>query len=202
MLWQQYKDKIMEELDISTLETFSDDIADEAPMPYVSFSGKTGEWKYGFDNDDLGTDVQISVGARTLAVGYIGWKSGDVVYEKMVSIFDKKNQVVEKDLPPIKKESEMDGYSKQTSVAFIIDGEAYEFKGSSVGADKWFKKLTTRIVKQFALNKEFCNPVITVDETNYMHKKFKSLIYSPEFKIIGWCNDNGERLVEKSALPE
>lgn len=188
------------QFDPSALE----DDADQAHevIPYAGFSGSTGEWTYGFNGDILGDVDILCVGADSIKKGFIGWSAGEVVDERMVSIFDKKNQVKESDLDAIETKSEMDGWKPQRSVVIMINNQPHELKGTSHGITQWFNNLANDIVRQYSRNPDYRNPMIKVGNTSYKHKTYKKVFFNPTYQIMGWCNNNFELLQDKVAIEE
>ena len=188
------KDKeLSTEIDMSKLSRVSNgaEAKTSTVMPYVTFSGKTGEWTYGFEQDPLSHTREILVGGKTFTLGFIGWENGAVVGEVMVSVFSDEPMPELKDLEPKLANEGMNGWSEQKAVNFVIDGKAHVFKGTAYGAKDMINQLSAAVLAQHAVHPQACNPIITVGEDHYTHKKFGSVIYSPTFKIVGWAGDDG-----------
>jgi len=169
-------------------------------MPYISFSGKTGIWGVGFDQDALDPTDRFTLIQRSFAVGFIGWSGGEMQGEYMQVLADGDAPVVEAELPAITAKTPMDGWSPQQAVALRYKGEHYVFKGSSVGFKQFISETVVDIKERFTTNPDSINPIMTLWTDSYTNKKFGSKIYVPKFTIVGWADGDGNEVHDHEAL--
>lgn len=167
---------------------------------FVKFSGKTGEYTAGQEEDELEYGTQIIVDFNLITRGYKCW-----VDEEMVDEF---SQTIASGEPlpgvssltdhgPYEKHADgtEDGWQETHGMPFIIDDEsddsAYLFQTSSGGGLRAMKKLYKAYGKAFQTKIDddgnYMYPLIELDGDSYKHKeKKRGTIHNPVFTIVDW----------------
>ena len=161
---------------------------------FLKFSGKTGEWTYGKDEDELPPGTRLAVNMMEFKRGFICWNDGEVDEEIMIKVVDGsppwEHQL--NDHGPYKtyEDGTKDGWSAQAAVPFTSgDGEMFLYKTSSKSGTRALAGLLKDFGKQFR-NHPSQVPLVEIDANEFTPKNAKkgSKAYAPTFKIVDWVD--------------
>jgi len=170
---------------------------DGGGVQFLKFNGNDGEFTYGANREVLDIGTQLAVNMESYEVGFICWKEGEVVDEKMVPIVSGQS-VSKADLPdhgPYKtyEDGTKDGWSEQRSVNFkgIEDGTDYQFKTTSKSGLIALGNLLRDFAKGVKLN-DGKVPVIELAINTFTPKNNPRAgkKHAPTFKIVAWVDQN------------
>ena len=166
--------------------------------PFLKFSGKTGKYTWGADDNEIESGHQLAVNMESFEVGWICWKDDDVVDEVMVNVSQggrKPGKGTLTDHGPY--DDDNDGWKEQAKVSFrsIEDGEQYDFKVSSASGVNVMRGMLTSFGKLMAEHPDEVM-VIEIDAETFevtvinekTGKKKKQTNYKPVFDIVGWMS--------------
>jgi hypothetical protein len=174
-------------------------------LTFAGFSGKTGDYTYGADKEELDPKWQGAVNMSSAARGWILWIDGSVEGEEMVKILE--------GTPPLKSnledpgplEDDDDGWSEQFSfeVGEMESGERLLFKNGSKSGLRAFGNLLSQYGKAIQKGQNIgedgaeMHPIVEFDATEFTPKngKKKDKAYAPKFSIVDWISE--EELEEK-----
>lgn len=179
-------------------DPFADDQEDVGGYQgqFLSFSGKTGEYTFGEDEDEIEPGTTAYVDIQNLARGWICWDDGEVLDETMVRWLDG---------PPMPKrdlqdhgphEEEGDGWKQQIVVPMYIPDEDDRFL-LKLSSSSGYRNLVRFFQKDYG--KEWKKhigsdglpqvPVIKLDVDSFKAKDKKiGKIYYPDFEIVDWVD--------------
>ena len=173
---------------------------------FSKFSGRTGDFTAGSDNDVLfdedmqndGETCEMAVDMMEASRGWMCWINGEVEEELMVRVVDG-HPLKEADLPDHEAKYDYDDDGKTEDgwvecislpMRSITTGTEYKFKGSSSGMMKAFKKLLKAYGSQFSrhdLEEEVA--IISFGIESYQHKKKSwGKIYNPLLNLVRWMD--------------
>ena len=165
---------------------------------FMKFSGNTGEYTYGAQNETLELGTQLVVNMLEMQRGWVCWIGGKPFDTIMHRLLDDVPLLAEEDLPDYTAkyvDDEEDGWSQQVSVpmALLDDGSELEFKISSVSGIRAMQKLAKEFGTKCQLNVDkdgnFKMPVIEIGSDQFELKKKKGVFkYAPTFKIVDWLS--------------
>lgn len=171
----------------------ADEMGASSGAKFLKFSGNTGEYTYGSDDEELEYGTRLAVNPSEFKRGWICWDDGEVQDEIMVRVTEGK--------PPAKHELEdhgpytndNDGWSEQSSAAFrdVETGEEFLYKTSSKSGRMALANLVRDYGKAFQMNPGKL-PVIELDATSFTPKKAPKSAgkkYAPTFKIVEWVSE-------------
>lgn len=167
---------------------------------FIKFSGKTGEYTYRSDQEELDEGWKGAVNiALTAKRGHICWKDGSVVAEDMTLILEgtptPKSQL--EDHGPY--DDDEDGWQEQFSVELVEleSGEQMLLKNSSKSGLRAFGNLLNAYGKAIQKGQNIGDdgeeliPVVEFGATEFTPKNTKSKkdrAYAPSFKIVDWIS--------------
>lgn len=178
---------------------------------YVKFNGKTGEYTYGTDDEEIAPGTQIIVDFDLITHGYQCWVDDAVVDRQSVPVASGQ-KIMENELDdhgPYEKHDDgsSDGWQPVHAMPFIIDyaddDNAYLLQLSSMGGIKALQKLYGAYGKTFQSKIDddgnYMLPFIELDEGSYKSKKKKvGMIHFPIFTIVDWIpRDEVAELIAK-----
>jgi hypothetical protein len=169
-------------------------------LTYLSFSGKTGDYTYGQEKDELDGPWKGAVNMQSAARGWICWISGAVEGEEMVKILEGNPPLKSQLEDPGPLDDEDDGWSEQFSfeVGEMKSGEKLLFKNGSKSGLRAFGNLLSQYGRAIQKgqnlddNGEELHPVVEFDSVEFTPKNSKSKkdrAYAPSFKIIDWISE-------------
>lgn len=166
---------------------------------FAKFNGKTGEYTYGQDAEEIEPGTQIIVDFALITKGYNCWVEEAVVDRVSVTI-ESGEKINVKDLTdhgPYEKHEDGtgDGWQEVHALPFVIDDEdddnAYLLQLSSGGGIRAMRKLYKSYGKAFMSKIDddgnYMLPLIELDVDSYKSKKKRvGTIYNPVFEIVDW----------------
>jgi hypothetical protein len=159
---------------------------------------RNGVWVYGPQDVEVQPGSNWAVNLASLSRGWVCWHDGKKLGEVMASV-----QVPFPPQPqPIggKEFAEQFGF-ELSCVSGDDKGVEVIYRNNSDGFKKAFDKLVGELQQQWAADKEYYWPVLSLSEESYTHPRY-GLIYKPVMSIVAWANANGEYLGEAPAAPE
>lgn len=168
--------------------------ADES-VSYVKFDGNSGEYIAGSEKTELAPGTRLVVNMDEFKAGFICWKGGQVIDERMVRVIDGQ-EISVSDLPdhgPYEnyEDGTADGWSEQRSVPFKgFDGIDYVFKTTSKSGLRALGNLLSEFAKGIKLHGGE-KAVVELGSVSFVPKTKKNVgkKYAPSFKIVAWMND-------------
>jgi hypothetical protein len=172
-------------------------------LTFAGFSGKTGDYTYGAEKDELDDGWEGAVNMNSAKQGHICWKDSEVVGEDMTRILDgnptPKGQL--EDHGPY--DDDDDGWQQQISFEVAVlegggdaEGEKLLLKNSSKSGIRAFGNLLAAYGKaiqkgQNIENGEELLPIVKFEATEFTPKgaKKKEKAYAPKFTIVGWISE-------------
>jgi hypothetical protein len=114
---------------------------------FMKFSGNTGEFSYGSDNEPLEAGTQLAVNMMQMERGWVCWIGGKPYETIMNKLMDEVPMLAEESLPDHTSKYQNDkddGWVRQTVVpmALLDDGSELEFKTSSKSGIMALQKLS------------------------------------------------------------
>ena len=165
---------------------------------FLKFSGNTGEYTYGPENESLEHGTQLVVNILEMQRGWVCWIGGKPFDSIMHRVIDDVQPLEEGDLPDYSAkyiDDEEDGWSRQVTVpmALLDDGSELEFKISSVSGIRAVQKLSKEFGTKCQLNVDengnFKMPVIEISADEFELKKKKGVFkWAPTFKLVDWIS--------------
>lgn len=149
---------------------------------------KSGFWVYGADDTEVEENSTWAINPASLQHGFVAWKDGELVGEKMVPIVQ----------PPIDVNT-LDNVGAQWKAQVSFDlqcmsGEdtdtVVSYKVTSVGGLRASQKIINAILKQITAESSKIVPVVTLETDSYKHKEY-GRIYTPELNIQKWLTMDG-----------
>lgn len=168
---------------------------------FIKFSGKTGEYTYGAEQEELEDGWKGAVNiAETAKLGWICWKDSEVVGEDMSLVLSgtktAKSQL--EDHGPY--DDDEDGWTEQFSVELVeLDiGEQMLLKNSSKSGLRAFGNLLNAYGKAIQKGQNLGDdgeeliPVVEFSSTEFTPKngKKKDKAYAPKFTIVDWISQS------------
>ena len=172
----------------------------EAPKfgAFMKFSGNTGDFSYGAENEPLELGTQLVVNMMEMARGWVCWINGKPFETITNMIMENKPAVQEEELPDYHEKyvsAEDDGWVEQTAVpmALLDDGSELDFKTSSASGQRALQKLAKDFGSKCQLNLddngELKMPVVEIGNTSFeVKKKGVGIKWAPTFKIVDWIS--------------
>jgi hypothetical protein len=173
-------------------------------LTFLAFSGKTGDYTYGADKEELDDGWEGAVNMNSAKQGHICWKDSEVVGEDMTRILDgnptPKSQL--KDHGPY--DDDDDGWQQQISFEAVVvsgggdaEGEQMLFKNSSKSGLRAFGNLLSAYGKAIQKGQNIGDdgeelfPVVKFEATEFTPKgaKKKEKAYAPKFTITDWISE-------------
>ena len=165
---------------------------------FVKFDGNRGAYLVGQDEVEIPEGSRLAIQLMLAQKGWICWKDGEVVDERIVMIASGTAMEREEDLPDHGPYTEYDdgtkdGWSKVYILPMfsLADGEAYEFKTSSASGIRSVNGLLNDFGRLFRQNPGK-TPVVELGSTSFKAKvKGKEIKkFAPTFKIAAWTDDS------------
>jgi hypothetical protein len=175
---------------------------------FMKFSGNTGEFSYGSDNEPLEVGTQLAVNMMQMERGWVCWIGGKPYETIMNKLMDEVPMRAEEDLPDhtSKYQNEKDdGWVRQTSVpmAMLDDGSELEFKTSSksgiMALQKLSKEFGTKCHLHVDDNGEAMMPIVEIGSVSFPIRNGKETKHAPTFKIVDWISASELMSVTDSA---
>ena len=168
-------------------------------LTYLSFSGKTGDYTYGQEKDELDHGWKGAVNMASAARGWILWIDSKVEGEEMVKILDGNPPLKSQLEDPGPLDDEDDGWSEQFSfeVGEMESGEKFLFKNGSKSGLRAFGNLLAQYGKAIQKGQnigdegEELHPVVEFDASEFTPKngKKKDKAYAPKLTIVDWIGE-------------
>jgi hypothetical protein len=164
---------------------------------FMKFSGNTGEFSYGSDNEPLEVGTQLAVNMMQMERGWVCWIGGKPYETIMNKLMDEVPMLAEEDLPDhtSKYQNEKDdGWVRQTSVpmSMLDDGSELEFKTSSksgiMALQKLSKEFGTKCHLHVDDNGEAMMPIVEIGSVSFPIRNGKEIKHAPTFKIVDWIS--------------
>lgn len=163
---------------------------------YLKFNGKTGEYTYGQNAEELPEGTLLATDMNQAKWGWICWVDGEVKDERMKRVVDGDPEAEETlpDYGPYTKhpDGSEDGWSKQRLLVFKdpVSGEEYIYKTSSGSGVRAFGSL----MKDYGRNyKQYPGmiPLVALGVGSFIPKNNPKVgkVYTPEFKITDWRSE-------------
>lgn len=186
----------------AALGDLADSIKGGGGKPFMKFNGNEGTYSYGADDEELPLQTQLGMNPMSFRQGWVVWKGGEVVEEKMVGLGDAmpaKGSL--QDNGPY--DGEGDGPQEQFTIEFATIEEPFvqmTFQANNTSKRRAMGTLLKEFKANFRLNPgKF--PVIEIDakefEAKIKNSKRKVKKFAPSFKIVGWITEE-----EMNALSE
>ena len=148
---------------------------------------KSGEWVYGSEDTEVGSDSVFVIDPNTYAQGYVAWDDGSLVDERMAVAGSP--AVTMADLPQLANGAKWD-----SQVAFALrgiegqdEGVQLLYKVSSRGGKGAISELLGKIIARGQAGEAAVCPVVLLDTSSYKHKKFGK-IYTPILTVDEWLD--------------
>ena len=166
---------------------------------FLSFNGKTGEWLLGQEETEVNGEFAV-VNSASMQHGYIRWGT-----TPPAKAFSAVNQ------PYPEKPEPAEGLDYNNNPKTFHGEEARQFSGrfndkdlaqfmfntSSMGGVENVDKLFDEIIRKAGDGTAYCFPEISL--TSEWYKRSPGKVYKPVFKIVHWCDMNGNRESAKKA---
>lgn len=191
--------------------TTGTDVLDTRNDPYASYgakvgttgqflSFKSGEFLFGHDATELPIGTRLVANMPALRVGWRRWFGAEVtedLTEPLVSAGPMQRRDTLGDLDESKWETDDRGDPRDpwqlTNILELSDGEeTYIYSTGSKGGIGAIGRLCKEYGKEYRLRPGML-PIIELGRDFYNHKKFGKT-YFPEFKIVGWADENNPSL--------
>jgi hypothetical protein len=173
-------------------------------LTFAGFSGKTGDYTYGAEKEELDDGWEGAVNMNSAKQGHICWKDSEVVGEDMTRILDgnptPKSQL--EDHGPY--DDDDDGWQQQISFEVAVlegggdaEGEKLLLKNSSKSGLRAFGNLLAAYGKAIQKGQNIGDdgedllPIVKFEATEFTPKgaKKKEKAYAPKFTIVGWISE-------------
>jgi len=158
---------------------------------YLKFNGKTGQWTFGQEDVDVaGEEVLINV--QSLQHGYVRW--GEIPPAKAFTSIS--------EAYPEKPEP-IDGKDFEGRPMRFFADDARQFQGKFLdeglgqfiynASNKWHVENVDKLYDAILTKAQDETPYVypLVELSNEFYKRATGKVYKPVFKIIGWCDVNG-----------
>lgn len=148
-----------------------------------------GAWVFGQKNVPLGAGTKVAINAHSMAQGWVAWKGGKPVGEKMAVVGQEPvnpSTLGEVDAPK--------GWEEQIAMGMqVVDGEhantPLNFKANSKGGIDFYNEVFDAMEARAAEGYPF-HPIITLGSDSYVHSEHGK-IYFPTWECVGWMDDDG-----------
>ena len=192
---------VMNPADLSTALAQSQ-VKETTGLPGFSFlkmNSESGEWFLGQDAEIV-TDCDLLINTATIQHGWILW-SGNRPNKSFAAF----NQPLPQPMESIGDDHPSEARSFQG--ALIDDGEPLAYDTNSYGGRKGIDVLLGKIKAHSAEGSKHVFPKVTLTSESYENKKRGGkLTFNPVFKIVAWCdndgNEEGEAPAQVEAKPE
>ena len=176
-------------MDVTSLAARAKEVADADAMntkAYMSFSGKTGELKYGRDKADVTADQLFAVDVSSFSEGFTCWKGGKPLHKRMANIYN------EKPIPtPDEDEDgpfEKSGEGWQATKSFMlreINGAPtpIEFSSSSMSGVNSISDILSKFAERSSEGQP-CWPIITIVKEKFESNGYTN--YKPVMTVAHW----------------
>ena len=160
---------------------------------------KFGDFVYGADGTEFEEGSVWAVNPNGFQHGHICWDEGTPTGEVLVPATQPMPS--EADLPAVSGK-----WGKQVAIQMRAtngedEGIQVLFKSNSLGGRKAYATLLQAVIARIQAGKADCVPLVECHNDHYDHKTYGK-IFTPEFKVVGWANREGERAEEPAAAIE
>jgi len=175
--------------------------ANSGGSEFIRFDFESGEFDVGRERDDI-TGDEVLVNTASIKHGWILWSGG-----RPTKSFVPFNQAIPVAPEPVFKgknqngQDEFDYPSEGRSFegALYEDGQMVQFDTSSYGGRKGIDTLLGHIKQKAALGGDYLYPLVQLTSESYANaKRGGKLTFNPVFKIVAWCNEDGEKEPEQA----
>lgn len=172
--------------------------AEATNVQYMKFDGTMGVFVYGADKSELEAGDQVVVDMFKFSNGFICWKDGKPIDEKMVSFEDRLSGVspVDKDALPdygpyaVYDDGSKDGWSEQYAVTmYLTDGTKIVYKAAASTQVRALQQLLGSYVAGRKVHGD-SYPVVELGANSFIPKGSKKAgkKYAPTFKIVKYLS--------------
>lgn len=187
---------------MANFEQFVDENPSKAGIQFLRFN-KFGVWTYGQEGAQVLEEDRFVAQMNTMSQGWICWKGGRPVDEKMSTISSGVRIPAAEldDHGPYQSSSE--GWKPQVSVMFrnLDNNELLQYGTTSMGGKNALKGLSSTFVNQLRDGGDNF-PVVQLETDHYMHKT-NGKIFVPVVKVVDWINpDTGALESQEKSKPE
>ncbi len=162
---------------------------------YLKFNGNDGIFTYGSGGTELDLKSQVAFNPFSLERGWICWKDGSVIDERMVPYLTGK-PALKQDLPDNGPyDDQQDGWQEQMVVNFKMTDTPFAdliFKATGVSKMNAVKRLIADFTKSYKQNPGLV-PIVEIDENEFESKAKgarNARKHAPVFKIVAWVPES------------
>lgn len=167
---------------------------------YMEFNGKEGRYYKGKDKTEVAAGTTIALDPTQFFRGWICWKEKQMMHEYTVPVIElpggRLPSIEQLGLPdfgpyapPPPGDSRGDGYREESGMRGMFnDGEAVEYKTSTVSAMRSLGNLLQNYGSQYRNHAPGSWPVVTIGFDKFTRKGSTDTQYAPVFKITGWLS--------------
>lgn len=150
---------------------------------------KAGQWVSGPDNDPL-EDHEAAFAMHTFARGFVCWKDGEVVDEKMVVVAGGELRPLVGELPDHGPyDNDQDGWAGTASIQgrFLKTDEEFLYRPSSRGGLNALAGLAGKYATRRQRQPNVV-PIVRLESKSYSHQQFGE-IFNPVLRVIDWQDE-------------
>jgi hypothetical protein len=163
---------------------------------FLKLAKNGGYWVYGPKDTEVEEGSRWAINPMSLKTGFVAWKGGKPVGERMGSIFN----------PPITRDSLDDvGAKWDEAIAFDLvcvsgedEGTETRYNANSYGGRKAFTAVMDDLMKQTTVDPQNIVPIVELKSDSYDHREYGKT-YNPLFNIVGWSSMGAPPAAEEPA---
>lgn len=153
---------------------------------YMNFSGKRGVYEIGKEKRDTQKDELWLVNVPAFEDGWICWKGGRVLANRLVPLGQPIPQVDMNEHGPFDKDGDGWSQAKSMTIRSIDTGQQCYFKINSVSGVSVFAALQKEITQRLMAGQPYW-PVIGLGRESFTAQGYKN--YKPVITVDGWLSD-------------
>jgi hypothetical protein len=153
---------------------------------YMNFSGKRGVYEIGKEKRDTTEDELWLVNVPAFEDGWICWKGGRVMANRLVPLGQPIPSVDQEEHGPFPKDGDGWYQAKSMTIRSIDSGQQCYFKINSVSGVSVFASLQKEITARLMAGQPYW-PVISLGRESFTAQGYKNS--KPIIKVDGWLSD-------------
>lgn len=165
--------------------------------PFLTF--KDGEWSFGADYAEVEAGSLWAINPSTFQFGLIEWldsKPGAQILLPMGEQFSEADLVLQFDTNDKDHQVAQQCACEMQCLTGADKGVQLLYKPSTKGGVTAITKIVDEVIRQSGTNPDFIVPIVLLESSHYMHKKYRKKTYVPVLNIELFDNNKLEAFQE------